>query len=82
MRGSAPDIAGTGAANPIAMISSFAMALLYSFGLVEEAGMVEKAISAALDKDLRTGDLMSEGMTKVGTVEMGDAILAEMNALA
>ncbi|WP_321343984.1 3-isopropylmalate dehydrogenase [Breoghania sp.] len=82
VHGSAPDIAGKGIANPIAMIASFAMALRYSFGLVEEADMVEKAISATLDKGLRTGDLMSEGMTKVGTVQMGDAILAEIEALA
>ncbi|WP_319774655.1 3-isopropylmalate dehydrogenase [Breoghania sp.] len=82
VHGSAPDIAGTGAANPIAMIASFAMALRYSFGLVEEADLVERAISAALDKGLRTGDLMSEGMTKVGTTQMGDAILAEIEALA
>ncbi|PTW63361.1 3-isopropylmalate dehydrogenase [Breoghania corrubedonensis] len=82
VHGSAPDIAGTGAANPIAMIASFAMALRYSFGLVAEADMVEKAISATLDKGLRTKDLMSEGMTAVGTTEMGDAILAEMEALS
>ena len=82
VHGSAPDIAGTGAANPIAMIASFAMALRYSFSLVEEADLVEKAISAALDKGLRTKDLMSEGMREVGTTAMGDAILAEMEALS
>ncbi|MEI2386756.1 3-isopropylmalate dehydrogenase [Breoghania sp. JC706] len=81
VHGSAPDIAGTGAANPIAMIASFAMALRYSFNLIEEADLVEKAISATLDKGLRTKDLMSEGMTAVGTTEMGDAILAEMKKL-
>jgi 3-isopropylmalate dehydrogenase len=82
VHGSAPDIAGTGAANPIAMIASFAMCLRYSFNMVREADMLEKAIAAVLDKGIRTADIMSEGAAKVGTLEMGEAILAEFRALA
>ncbi|HBF31710.1 3-isopropylmalate dehydrogenase [Rhizobium sp.] len=81
VHGSAPDIAGQGIANPIAMIASFAMCLRYSFGLVEHADALEKAIANVLDKGIRTGDIMSEGATRVGTVEMGDAILAEFKAI-
>lgn len=81
VHGSAPDIAGQGMANPIAMIASFAMALRYSFGLTEKADMVEKAISNTLDKGLRTKDIMSDGMQEVGTIAMGDAIVAELDAL-
>ena len=77
VHGSAPDIAGKGIANPIAMIASFAMCLRYSFGMVEEADRVESAIAAVLDQGLRTKDILSEGMTEVGTVEMGDAIIAK-----
>ncbi len=82
VHGSAPDIAGTGAANPIAMIASFAMALRYSFQKIAEADMVEKAISNALDKGLRTKDIAKEGEATITTVQMGDAIVAELNALA
>ena len=78
VHGSAPDIAGTGAANPIAMIASFGMALRYSFGLVKEADMVDKAISNALAQGFRTGDIYEPGMKKVGTKEMGDAVLAAL----
>lgn len=78
VHGSAPDIAGTGAANPIAMIASLAMALRYSFGLIDLADCVERAIASVLDQGLRTGDIMSEGMTRVGTNGMGAAILAEI----
>ena len=82
VHGSAPDIAGKGIANPIAMIASFAMALRYSFGMLKEADLIEKAIAAALDKGLRTADIASAGMTTVGTAAMGDAIIAEMEKLA
>jgi len=81
VHGSAPDIAGTGAANPIAMIASFAMCLRYSFNMTEEADRIEAAIANVLDRGLRTGDIMSDGCTKVGTSEMGDAILAEIQSL-
>ena len=82
VHGSAPDIAGKGIANPIAMIASFAMCLRYSFNMVTEADNLEKAIANVLDKGIRTGDIMAEGATRVGTVEMGDAILAEFKALS
>jgi 3-isopropylmalate dehydrogenase len=82
VHGSAPDIAGQGIANPIAMIASFAMCLRYSFNLIEEADRLEAAIAAVLDDGIRTGDIWSEGSKKVGTVEMGDAILAKFKALS
>jgi len=82
VHGSAPDIAGKGLANPIATIASFAMALRYSFDMGAEADMVEKAIAQVLEKGLRTGDIMQPGMTKVGTSEMGSAILKELESLA
>lgn len=78
VHGSAPDIAGQGIANPIAMIASLAMALRYSFGLGAAADCIEKSIASVLDQGLRTGDIMSDGMTKVGTNGMGAAILAEI----
>ena len=77
VHGSAPDIAGKGIANPIAMIASFAMCLRYSFGMIAEAERVEAAIAAVLDEGLRTGDIMSPGKKQVGTSEMGDAIIAK-----
>ncbi len=82
VHGTAPDIAGKNKANPIAMIASFAMALRYSFALADEADIVGKAISAVLDKGLRTGDIMQDGKQEVGTTAMGDAILSEMESLA
>src|SRR5450755_1211547 len=82
VHGSAPDIAGKGIANPIAMIASFGMALRYSFDLGKQADMIDKAISATLAKNLRTADIKSEGSKLVNTSEMGDAILAELEALA
>src|ERR1043165_7165540 len=82
VHGSAPDIAGKGVANPIAMIASFAMALRYSFGMLKEADMIERAIAAALDKGLRTADIAAPGTQTIGTAAMGDAIIAEMERLA
>jgi 3-isopropylmalate dehydrogenase len=81
VHGSAPDIAGKGIANPIAMIASFGMALRYSLNMGKQADMIEQAIAAALAKGLRTADIKSEGCTLVGTAEMGDAIIAEMASL-
>lgn len=78
VHGSAPDIAGTGAANPIAMIASFAMALRYSLDRGELADQVEAAIAAVLAKGLRTKDIASEGATIVSTTRMGEAILGEL----
>jgi 3-isopropylmalate dehydrogenase len=80
VHGSAPDIAGKGLANPIAMIASFGMALRYSFDMGAEADQIDKAIAGALEKGFRTGDIASAGMKTVGTKEMGDAILAELEA--
>jgi 3-isopropylmalate dehydrogenase len=82
VHGSAPDIAGTGAANPTAMIASFGMALRYSFDMGKGADLIDQAIAAALAKGLRTADIKSDGCTLVGTAEMGDAILAELERLA
>jgi 3-isopropylmalate dehydrogenase len=78
VHGSAPDIAGQGVANPIAMFASFAMALRYSFGMVDLAGKLETAISDVLEDGLRTGDIMQTGARKVTTGEMGDAIIAKL----
>ena len=78
VHGSAPDIAGQGVANPIAMFASFAMALRYSFGMVDLATKLEAAISDVLDEGLRTGDIMQTGCRKVTTSEMGDAIIARL----
>jgi 3-isopropylmalate dehydrogenase len=81
VHGSAPDIAGQGAANPIACVLSFAMALRYSFGLLAEADLLEGAVSAVLADGLRTADLMTTGAgKKVGTRGMGDAILQALSA--
>lgn len=82
VHGSAPDIAGKGLANPIAMMGSFAMALRYSFGLGQEADLVEKAISTVLDQGLRTKDIAAPGQNAVSTMEMGDAILKTVQKLA
>jgi len=81
VHGSAPDIAGKGLANPIAMIASFGMALRYSFNLGAEADLIEKAISAALARGLRTADIASGGKA-VSTREMGDAIIEEIEKAA
>jgi len=82
VHGSAPDIAGKGVANPIAMIASFGMALRYSLGMGREADLIDQAIAAALARGLRTADIMSEGGKRVGTTEMGDAVIAEFGKLA
>ncbi|MFA6267494.1 MAG: 3-isopropylmalate dehydrogenase [Pseudolabrys sp.] len=82
VHGSAPDIAGKGLANPIAMIASFGMALRYSFDMGEQADMIDKAIAATLDKGIRTSDIAAPGQKSVSTSEMGSAILAELEALS
>jgi 3-isopropylmalate dehydrogenase len=82
VHGSAPDIAGKGIANPIAMIASFGMALRYSFGMGKEADMVDAAISAVLARGLRTADIAAKGEKTVGTGEMGDAIAEEIEKAA
>ncbi|WP_308916215.1 3-isopropylmalate dehydrogenase [Jannaschia sp. LMIT008] len=81
VHGSAPDIAGRGVANPIACILSFAMALRYSFDAGDGADLLEGAVQSVLADGVRTGDLMGpEGGTPVGTAQMGDAILAKLDA--
>ncbi|MGN0276638.1 MAG: 3-isopropylmalate dehydrogenase [Hominisplanchenecus sp.] len=72
--GSAPDIAGQNVANPIATILSAAMMLRFSLDLDEAADAVEAAVKQVLKEGYRTGDIMSEGCTRVGTKEMGDLI--------
>ncbi len=79
--GSAPDIAGQGIANPLATILSVSMMLRYSFALHEAAEAIEQAVGKVLDQGLRTGDIHSAGMRRVGTAEMGDAVLAALRAL-
>jgi len=74
--GSAPDIAGKGVANPLATILSAAMMLRYSLAQAAAADRIESAVKAVLSAGLRTGDIWSEGTKKVGTVEMGDAVVA------
>jgi 3-isopropylmalate dehydrogenase len=81
VHGSAPDIAGKGLANPIAMIASFGMALRYSFGMTREADLLDQAIANVLERGLRTRDIMSDGMRAVGTQEMGAAILEDFRRL-
>ena len=82
VHGSAPDIAGKGKANPIATIGSFAMALRYSFDMASEADMIDNAIAGALQRGLRTADIMQPNCHEVSTSAMGSAILEEMNRLA
>jgi len=78
VHGSAPDIAGTGKANPIATILSFAMALKYSLNLDKEADNVEQAVQKVLDDGLRTKDILSQGKKEVSTSQMGDAIISKL----
>jgi 3-isopropylmalate dehydrogenase len=73
--GSAPDIAGKGVANPLATILSAAMMLRFSLNQGEAAERIEAAVQKVLAQGLRTGDIWSEGTTKVGTREMGDAVV-------
>jgi 3-isopropylmalate dehydrogenase len=78
IHGSAPDIAGKGIANPLATILSVAMLLRYTLNEPALAERVEKAVSRVLDQGLRTGDIYTDGMRKVGTVQMGDAVVAAL----
>jgi 3-isopropylmalate dehydrogenase len=78
--GSAPDIAGKGVANPLATILSAAMMLRFSLNQEAAAQRIEAAVKAVLAQGLRTGDIYSEGTRKVGTREMGDAVVAALKA--
>ena len=80
VHGSAPDIAGRGIANPLAMIGSLAMALRYSLDMGEEADRLERAIATALDQGHRTADLARPGETTISTSAMGDAVAAALAA--
>ncbi|MDC9724940.1 MAG: 3-isopropylmalate dehydrogenase [Gammaproteobacteria bacterium] len=78
IHGSAPDIAGQNIANPLATILSASMMLRYTLDEPAMADRIEAAVSKVLDQGLRTADIYSEGMTKVGTSEMGDAVVAAL----
>jgi len=82
VHGSAPDIAGRGIANPLAMLLSVAMMLRYSFGHAAEADMLEKAVQNVLNDGIRTGDIALPGRTPVNTKAMGDAVMAELDRLS
>ena len=82
VHGSAPDIAGKGMANPVAMIASLVMALRYSFDMQKEADMIDAAIATTLAKGLRTSDIKSDGAKIVSTSQMGEAIVKELDAAA
>lgn len=82
IHGSAPDIAGKGVANPLATILSVAMMLRYSINEPKMADLIEEVVSDVLDQGLRTPDIYSEGMTKAGTTDMGDAVVAALRARA
>ena len=81
VHGSAPDIAGKGIANPSAQILSFAMLLRYSFGMEEDAALIERACTQVLASGLRTADVMAPGTARVGTSVMGEAIIRELDKL-
>ena len=78
--GSAPDIAGQGIANPLATILSAAMMLRYSLQQPALAERIETAVKAVLKQGLRTGDIYTEGCQKVGTAQMGDAVVAALSS--
>ncbi len=80
VHGSAPDIAGQGVANPLATFLSAAMMLRHGLGRADDAARIESAVDAVLDRGLRTPDLAGEGETAVGTDEVTEAVLAELNA--
>src|ERR1700760_476260 len=81
IHGSAPDIAGKGIANPMAQIFSFAMLLRFSFGMDEDAALIERACTNVLASGLRTADIMAPGTAKVGTNVMGESVLRELDKL-
>ena len=81
VHGSAPDIAGKGLANPIAMIGSLGMAMRYSFGLGEAADLLDTAIANVLASGVRTADIASRGQNAVGTAEMGDQVVSQLGKL-
>jgi 3-isopropylmalate dehydrogenase len=82
IHGSAPRDVGRGIANPSAQILSFAMLLRWSFGLEEEARLIEQAVERVLAGGLRTADIMAPGMARVGTGVLGEAVVRELDKLA
>jgi 3-isopropylmalate dehydrogenase len=82
VHGSAPDIAGKGIANPLAVILSFAMCLRLSFGRPDDAALIERAVTTVLDGGLRTADIMQAGKARVSTRVLGEAIIRELDKLA
>ena len=82
VHGSAPDIAGKGIANPLAVILSFAMCLRHSFDLADDARLIETAVKGVLDGGLRTTDIMQPGKARVSTRVMGEAIIRELDKIA
>jgi 3-isopropylmalate dehydrogenase len=82
VHGSAPDIAGKGIANPCAQILSFAMLLRWSFGMEEDARLLEASVEKVLAGGLRTADIMQPGMARIGTSVMGEALVRELDKLA
>src|SRR5215468_2845005 len=81
VHGSAPDIAGKDLANPLATLLSFSMMLRYSFGLGDDADLVDKAVQAVLASGTRTGDIATPGTRKVSTTAMGDAVLQALDRM-
>jgi 3-isopropylmalate dehydrogenase len=76
--GSAPDIAGKNMANPLATILSVAMMMRYTFALEDVAQRIENAVRKTLQRGVRTADIAEVGVEKVGTIEMGDAVVAAL----
>jgi len=81
VHGSAPDIAGRGIANPIATIASFALCLRYSLNLGTTANRIERAIAFVLDEGYRTADIAQGNCRTIGTLEMGEAIIAALERM-
>ena len=82
VHGSAPDIAGQGKANPLAMIMSFAMMLKYSFNMQEDSELVEKAVQNVLSKGFRTADIKEGAEKVISTQEMGKIVIEELKILS
>ena len=82
VHGSAPDIAGQGKANPLAMIMSFAMMLKYSFDMNEDSLLIEKSVQNVLSRGLRTADIKKDNEVAISTKEMGKAVLNELEKLS
>ena len=81
VHGTAPDIAGQGKANPLAMILSYAMCLRYSFDMEEDASILEAAVQTVLESGIRTGDIMQPGMELVSCEQMGEAVITELKLM-